>query len=175
MVFQVLDESNLSLVPLDQLAEIVVECFNAPPWNEQWTQETGRDVILSFLKKRVDVVLLSDEAGQVVSVGIGLPLADYSSASELHQAGVGSDSYYISALATRRATRQKGACSRCFQGLLDAGQARGFLAVCTRTRFDNENALRIFRKFGLLEVGRMVASTGGVQSERIIFARSLLS
>ena len=131
MVFQVLDESNVSLVPVDELAEIVVECFNPPPWNEHWTKESGKEVILSFLKKRVDVVLLKDDDGRVLSLGIGLPLVDSGTSVELRALGISSDSYYIAALGTRQATRQKGGCSRCVQGLFDAARRRGFQSVCT--------------------------------------------
>ena len=67
MLFRVFNEHVRDQVPVQALAEIVVECFTAPPWNETWDLPVAVGVMAEFLSAEFDLAVMSDD--DVVAVG----------------------------------------------------------------------------------------------------------
>lgn len=164
---------------LTQCAAIYRNSFNAPPWNEQWSVNQARDLMrryhndktVDFLVQRSFWALLHTEG--IHGLAIGMPLSSYEGHEDLEARGVAPDAYWISDLATDPTHRRRGCCTKLLTKLLKGAQKRGFQLIVTRTRTDNKQVLGIFTRLGFARSFEYMASTGGVESPRVVLSLHL--
>ena len=174
MLLSLYSAQTRALVPIREMARLIVECFKDPPWNEEWTETSATEIAQSLCAADFDLVLLQDDgSSRILAMALGMPLASYSDAAAMIAAGASPSSYYIPALATAKSFRRHGGCSRCLDRLLARAVERDFRLASLRTRHDNSQIFGVFRNFGFTEVGRMIARTGQVDSERVVFEKQL--
>ena len=163
-------QTALSEELIKRLAEIYVPCFNAAPWNEQWSCESASSELQQALECGQLITVTREE--QLAGFGIGQPLAEYPGFERLVELGVAADAYYVRELATDLGHRRKGVCSmivNAFQAL--AAPFHPQLAL--RTRSDNKALFGLVGDAGLGRICEYEATTGGRESKRIVFACNL--
>jgi ribosomal protein S18 acetylase RimI-like enzyme len=163
------NETSLQAQELERAAEIYVECFTNPPWNENWTVEQAKNQIMEYLINGCDV-FVARLNGEVVGVAVGMPLDTYSKATEISDATgkSTSGSYYITDLAVDPSVRGKGLAQSMVGQLESVAWNAGYEDIVTRTKTDNSGAIAVFHKRGFVDIGVYETTTGGQVSERVI-------
>jgi ribosomal protein S18 acetylase RimI-like enzyme len=162
------------------LANIYADSFNGPPWFEEWSLDSAVSELRQSVDKGADFIVGLDREASPVGFGVGYAITKYSGRDFLLDLGfVNSNNikgtYYIAELCTAPKARGLGICSQVVRGLIESAQGQGYNEVLTRTRADNENMLRIFKRAGFSEVGRYEAETGGICSERVVLRVNLVN
>lgn len=161
---------------LRKLGVIYASCFSAPPWNERWSNEQAERVCQEYLRAGSDFLIarLNEE---MLGFIVGKPLSDASDAQELAKLAKSSSDvaklYYLADFAVSPSMQGKGVGKRLLESLRPLATRTSCAGIVTRTRFNNDRAIRAFGSCGFTKVGEIVAETGGVSSTRFVFERRL--
>ncbi len=163
-----------------ELAPIYAESFNGAPWFEVWTVESTSLTLRKYLNTKGDFVIGYSKSAVPLGFGIGIQINNYDGCQELIDRGLVSTSkvpgtYYVAELCTKGEARGQGICTNVLKGLIVAAKDQGFSEILTRTRVDNENMIRIFKRNGFEELGRYPVETGGVESDRVVLKLNIES
>lgn len=167
--------SDWSEIFINDMARIYANAFSGAPWFEDWSPESAKAVLLEYIDKGADLVVVlaksQDDQDVVAGVGIGMPLSKYEGQAELLAQGANENAYYIADLAVDNAFRRMGVCSLMLSSLEQLAIKASASAIVSRTAIFNEAMLMLFRKSAFAQIGSYEAKTGGVTSERIVFEK----
>ncbi|MBZ0189910.1 MAG: GNAT family N-acetyltransferase [Candidatus Obscuribacterales bacterium] len=158
---------------LGQIAEIYLECFTGPPRFETWTREEVESHIRRFVEGGADIFAVRDSYDQIVSFGIGIPMADYFGKEEILQEGVSEDSYYFAELGTRQAKRGNGYGAEIHRKRELKARERGFSRLSVRVRKDNEVNIKLLERAGFARVAEYQGEIAGARAEKYLLVKDL--
>jgi len=161
---------------LEQMARIYMEAFNGAPWNESWTLDTAREELLACLRKKHDFFLSYEEdTNNLAGFAIGWRFGRSQSETEAEfmKLGVSPGAYYLSELVTDRAFRRQGVATGIFDFLERTLQEDFVPQLSLRTRVDNVALLGILHRRSYDNHGSYEATTGGVESARVVLSKTL--
>ena len=158
---------------LDALAEIYVECFNGDPWFENWDIGMAESTLRSYLDKQF-TLLVARYAGEVVGLCVAAPLSAYDADSQRFADIVDiNNSAYLPDVAVAPSAQGCGIGTALVAAFIEISRASGATTATLRTRENNTSAIKVFERLGFRECVRYEAETGGVESLRLGFVRSL--
>lgn len=168
---------TLDPAELIELAKIYVEAFSGAPWFESWEESLAALQISNYLSDGILKIERSNE-GKSLGFGIALPFESYSGSQEIMERGLlepakAPSILYIAELCTKSEARGRGICTKIVSEMIKEAERRGYSALITRTRTDNQNMIRIFKKAGFVAVGTYATETGGLQSERVVMIKEI--
>jgi ribosomal protein S18 acetylase RimI-like enzyme len=161
---------------LEQMARIYMEAFNGAPWNENWTLEMAKEELLACLRKKHDFFLSYEEGtDNLAGFAIGWRFGGSSSELEIQfmEFGVVPRAYYLSDLVTDQAFRRQGVATGIFEFLERTLQEDFVSQISLRTREDNLALLGILHSRSYQNYGSYAATTGGVESTRVVLSKTL--
>lgn len=161
---------------LEQMARIYMEAFNGPPWNENWTLEMAKEELLACLRKKHDFFLSYEEGSNKLAgfaIGWRFGRSQSETEAEFMKLGVSPGAYYLSELVTDQAFRRRGVATGIFEFLERTLQEDFVPQLSLRTRVDNSALLGILHRRSYHNHGSYAATTGGVESTRVVLSKTL--
>lgn len=131
-------------IPKDALG-VYCAAFGGAPYFEQYTPQEARSILTDILKQKGDL-LIGRQDGQTVSLAAGVPRPD--------------GTYYISELAVRPESQNKGIGRTMLAAQLEAAEARRPRRIDLRTSVRNDRARALYREAGFREaIGTTVVAS----------------
>jgi ribosomal protein S18 acetylase RimI-like enzyme len=152
-----------------ELANLYKEAFSGAPWFEKWTDESALAAIDQYIERGPRIVTI-ERLDVIVAFAIALPVSKETKFQQVWAEKIGSEALYLAEFAVSSAYRGQGLGKKVLEGLAVEAKAVGYASICARTRTDNTPAIKAFLSMGMKEVGVYSVESGGVVSERKVFA-----
>lgn len=162
-----------SALPIDvrtAAIQIYVSTFNSRPRNECWTWGTASRYLNSHNAK-LTITVISYTGQTVTGFAIGTPAKYHHVTKELPKYLVNRRTYYISVVAVRKFTRNRGVGTILIRKMLRAAAKTGYHKFLCRTRADAIPARNLFETIGFNAILSYISTIGGDTSDRVIYGK----
>ena len=156
---------------LKRIADLYIECFNAPEKGENWTKETAYQYLLDRKAEgSIFTTLRDDENIDIICCG-----SDYKTSFILKDLEFDPEHCaYISLLAMRNKYRDQGLSTRIIKAYCNLLNEKGFQNFLIRCRSDNKPMLSVLKKSDFKVITEYNSELGGVTCKRSVLLRAMV-
>lgn len=144
---QIVTTETMNIKQLNDAAELFKECFEGPPWFEEWSLAKTRETLIGFLNMGADFLLAYNNT-QLVGLSIGVGLNKINPDYQLPKGISIESTYYFAEFAVSSASRNSGLGYFLVDETLRLATAARYQYALTSTRTNNIAARKIFEKQG---------------------------
>ena len=171
--------SPLNTALVEQVAKLFVDTFNAPPRNENWTQETALEFIKENMNKGGHLIVAYAQNNNILGCKMGLPVKDLHLLSELKQflsphLNIEESGYYISTTMVTKTHQSQGIGKKLIKFHLDYLNTSPYKYIFIRTRCDAVVINHLLKQFDFEVIRTYTAEMGGTRAERHLHMKTLL-
>ncbi len=166
------DVVNLSKENIAEVANLYLECFNAPDKGENWDLDTAIDYLFERAQEGSSFLTLKDSNQNLIGLSIGGNYKKSFISGEL-STNI-SNGYYISVIAVSNRYQGHGYGKILMSESLGHIKSIGFKNSIIRCREENYPMRHIIEKNGFQQLECYISELGGVNCKRVVYIKSLL-